>query len=163
MQHLHKLQQLFPYRVFSSTEIVVKESICTVCGAKLSPRTHCIHWIRKVYNGEMCCREVTKADLIGISLVTNPEHKYAVLFPQGKDGKQADPYDYSTVKGLMSVWKTPFQSWDYEVTISYRPKERAYDPKSICPCGSGKYYKGCCMDKPGLRYMHITINPGPNK
>lgn len=163
MAHIHKLQQLYPYRAFSSTEIVVKESVCTICGAKWSPRTHCIHQIRKVYNGEMCCREVTKADLIGISLVTNPEHKYAVLFPHDKDGKQTDQYDYSTVKGLMSVWKAPFQSWDYDVDITYRPKERIYAPKSICPCGSGKYYKDCCMEKPGLRHVHITINPGAIK
>lgn len=160
LNRIYKLQQLFPYRAFSSTELVVKEFECSICGAKSTPRNRCSHQVRRVYNGEMCCRIVSKADLLAISIVTNPEHKYAVFFPTGTDGKQIDQYDYSVVKGLVSIWNEPFQPWDYSVEISYKPMKGDYKPDSFCPCGSGRYYKDCCMNKPGLRHVHITINPG---
>lgn len=152
-----KLQQLFPYRAFASTEIVVKEYTCSICGTKSTPRNRCNHQVRRVYNGEMCCHIVSKFDLLGISIVTNPEHKYAVLFPSSKNGGQSDNYDYSAIKGLLSVWHNPFQFWDYSVSISYIPKTQNYNPDSLCPCYSGKEYKDCCMDKPGIRHIHITI------
>lgn len=163
LEHIHKLQQLFPYRSFSSTEIVVKEFECSICGAKQTPRNRCIHQVRRVYNGEMCYHIVSKAELLRVSFVTNPEHKYAVLFPSGADGKQIDNYDYSAVKGLMAIWNTPFQSWTYSVKISYISKNGEYKPNSLCPCDSGKYYKDCCMNKQGIRHVHIILDPGLTK
>lgn len=155
---IHKLQQLYPYRLFTSTEIVVKECECSICGTKLTPRKHCNHQIRRVYNGEMCRHIVTEANLLGISIVTNPEHKYTVLFAKSNDGSKTDQYDYSTVRTLLTLWKYAFQHWDYLTRVSYRPKgKKKINPDSFCPCGSGKLYKDCCLDKPGIRHVHITF------
>lgn len=158
LQRIHKLQQLYPYRLFMSTEIVVKECECSICGTKLTPRKHCNHQIRKVYNGEMCHHIVKKANLIGVSIVSNPEHKYTVLFAKSNGGSQTDQYDYSTVKALLAIWKAPFQHWDYSTRVSYHPKgKKKIDLDSLCPCMSGKLYKDCCLDKPGIRHVYITF------
>lgn len=158
LQRILKLQQLYPYRLFTSTEIVVKECECSICGAKLTPRRHCNHQLRKVYNGEMCRHIVRKVNLLGISIVSNPEHKSSVLFAKSNDGNQTDQYDYSTVKALLTIWKDTFQHWDYSTRVSYLPKgKEKIKPDSFCPCGSGKLYKDCCLNKPGIRHVHITF------
>lgn len=158
LHRIRKLQQLYPYRFFISTEVIVKEYECSICGTKLTPRKHCNHQIRKVYNGEMCHHIVKKASLLGISIVSNPEHKYTVLFAKSNDGSQTDQYDYSIVKALLTIWKAPFQYWDYSTRVSYHPKgKKEINPDSLCPCISGKLYKDCCQDKPGIRHVHITF------
>jgi hypothetical protein len=47
-----------------------------------------------VYNGELCIDIVKKAELEGVDIVFNPEHKYAVAFLRDKEGDQTDHYDY---------------------------------------------------------------------
>lgn len=156
-QHIQKLQQLYPYRLFTSTVMVVKRMECSICGQKLSPRHNCGHKIGKVYNGEMCCRVVTDLELKGIDIVQNPEHKYTVLFSTNEKGEHIDHYDYSGLQMLMKLWVTPFQDWDYKVTISYLPKQEAYNDDEFCPCGSALFYKDCCKDKPGIKHRHFVI------
>lgn len=155
--HIQKLQQLYPYRLFTSTVIVVKQAKCSICGQKLLLRHNCEHKIGKVYNGEMCCKIITDCELKGADIVSNPEHKYTVLFTTNEKGEQIDHYNYSGIQELMKLWITPFQNWDYKVTISYMPKQKAYNDDEFCPCGSALFYKDCCKDKPGIKHRRFVI------
>lgn len=156
-ERIQKLQQLYPYRLFTSIVMVVKSAKCNICGQKLSPRYNCGHKIGKVYKGEICCKEVTDFELKGIDIVPNPEHKYTVLFMTNGKGEYIDNYDYSGLQELMKLWLTPFQDWDYEVTKSYQPKQRVYKDDEFCPCGSALFYKDCCKDKPGIKHTQFII------
>lgn len=156
-QHIKKLQQLYPYRLFTSTVLVIKQAKCSICNKKLSLRHNCEHKIGKVYNGEMCYKIVTDFKLKGIDIVTNPEYKYTVLFTTDKNGEQIDPYNYSQIQKLMELWTTPFQVWDYKVTTFYIPKQKEYNDDEFCPCYSGLFYEDCCKDKPGIKHRHFII------
>ena len=52
---VRQLQSLYPYKVFMSSEILIKERTCSICGKKRTIRHHCGHSPGYVYNGEHCC------------------------------------------------------------------------------------------------------------
>ena len=161
---VRRLQSLFPYRLFISTVIVITERTCKICGKRRTLRNHCGHYVGHVYAGELCCDEEKKGELHGADLVTNPEHKYAVVFPSDENGKK-DNYDYQLLDCLMGVWKDPYSPWHY-VTIHTHKKPEEFpqlSEDSLCPCGSGKRYKNCCKDnQEGIKHVIYEIRPGLN-
>lgn len=64
-------------------------------------------------------------------------------------------YDYGLLKGLMTYWKDPFQSWNY-IIEEIRLKETDFHgltSDSLCPCGSGEKYGVCCKnDSLGIKH-----------
>lgn len=105
--YLPELQSRYPYKLFMSTVFEIKKEICTICGQPVSVRNPCGHKVGMVYNGRLCQHEVQQFNLLGADVVQNPEHKYAVLFPQFNN-KQIDCYDYTGVESFIRNWKTPF-------------------------------------------------------
>ena len=160
---VRQLQSLYPYKVFMSTEIVIKERTCSICGKKRLIRQHCGHFPGHVYMGELCCDIVNKWELKGISLVFNPEHKYAVAFnSDGKEGRK-DQYNYLLLDGLMELWKDPYAAWHYTTKhIHKSPKEfPGLHDSDKCPCGSGKKYSDCCKNDPeGIKHVVYEFRPG---
>ena len=157
-----RLQSLFPYRLFISTVMVITERTCSICGKKRSLRSHCGHYTGHVYAGELCCDEVQKGELRGADIVTNPEHKYSVLFPGDENG-QKDNYDYQLLDYLMGVWKDPYNPWHYVTIHTYKkPKEfPELNDDSFCPCGSGKCYAECCKNNPkGIKHVVYEFRSG---
>lgn len=159
------LQVIFPYRLFASSEILKKKKECSICNQEISIRNPCGHIIGEIYNGEMCQRIVTEAEILGISLVENPGNKYAVMFlTDEKTGKQIDQYNYQTIDYLFCHINSPYEIWDLEV--SEREIKKG-DYKNIgrndkCSCNSGKKFKKCCGLRIGEKYPHyefILVNP----
>lgn len=105
---VNNLQRMYPYRLFISTVYKIKKEKCTICGKTVSIRNLCPHICGRVYNGKLCQREVEQYELIGADIVTNPEHKYSVLFPSDDNGKKVDHYDYTNVERFSKVWARPF-------------------------------------------------------
>ena len=141
-----QLQSLYPYRVFLSTEMLITERRCSVCGKKRSIRHHCGHFPGHVYNGEMCCDYVEKCALEGVALVFNPEHKYAVAFAREGEDDHEDHYDYKLLEGLMGWWKEPYSPWYYTTRHIHKNLDEfpGFKDEDYCPCGSGKIYRECC-------------------
>lgn len=159
------LQVIFPYRLFASSEILKKTKECSVCGKEISIRNSCGHVVGEIYNGEMCHRIVTEADILGVSLVENPGNKYSVMFLKDeKTGEQKDQYNYDTVDYLFDLITEPYESWELEVSQRTMTKKDygnigRNDP---CLCGSGKKFKKCCGLNIGKKYPHyefIVLNP----
>ena len=113
---IRQLQILYPYRVFASYVMDVKQERCSICGKLRTIRGFCGHRVGRVYNGELCCNVVEKADFKGVDIVFNPVNKYSVLFPSTEDG-MCDEYDYSNVINLIQYWKSPFQHWEINGAI----------------------------------------------
>lgn len=159
---VRQLQGLYPYKVFMSTEILIKERTCSICGKKRTIRHHCGHFLGYVYNGEMCYDAVEAVALEDISLVFDPEHKYAVVFLSDENGRK-DQYNYMLLEEVMKFWKNPFMTWHYTTKhIHKSPKEfPGLTDDSTCPCGSGKIYGECCKnDLEGVKYVVNTFGPG---
>jgi hypothetical protein len=159
------LQVLYPYRLFGSSEILKKKKKCSVCDKEISIRNFCGHIVGEIYNGEMCHRIVTEADILGISLVENPGNKYSVMFLKDeKTDEQIDQYNYDTIDYLFDLINSPYEIWNLEVSQRELKKEDygnvgRNDP---CTCNSGKKFKKCCMTKIGEKYPHyefILTNP----
>lgn len=164
-KQVKNLQVIFPYRLFASSEILKKKKKCSVCDKEISIRNTCGHIVGEIYNGEMCHRIVTEADILGISLVQNPGNKYSVMFLKDeKTGEQTDQYNYDTVDYLFDHITEPYEYWDLEVSQRTTTKEDygnvgRNDP---CLCGSGKKFKKCCGLNIGKKYPHyefIVRNP----
>lgn len=56
-------------RVGMSAGFVIKQSHCSVCG---KDPEECEHISGRVYDGERCCRVITEAELLEVSLVERP-------------------------------------------------------------------------------------------
>lgn len=157
---IKNLQVIFPYKLFASSEMLIQEEKCSICNKVVSIRKPCGHIIGEIYNGEMCHRIVTKCKLLGISVVPNPEHKYAVLFLSNNNGKtQDDHYDYHVIDTLFEKLDNPYDDWDlkvyqYTITKSYYGDIPRND---LCVCGSGKKFKKCCALNIGKKYPHFEF------
>ena len=111
------LQVIFPYRLFASSEILKKKKKCSVCDQEISIRKPCGHIVGEIYDGEMCHRIVTEADILGVSLVENPGNKYSVMFLKDeKTDEQIDHYNYDTIDYLFDHVNSPYEFWDLEVS-----------------------------------------------
>jgi hypothetical protein len=154
-----KFQALFPYRVFFSTEFVEKEKVCNICKQKVAIRHPCGHTPGEIYRGELCLRIVTDVDLIGISLVETPRHKYAVAFIGGEQpGQRIDHYDYSAPRYVVRRLTNPLDDWSFKRTTKRIPHEHfGTDPGAMCPCKSGKTYEECCLRETGVLIPHYDI------
>lgn len=119
-------------------------------------------WTRKgnIYNGEMCVHVITKADVLEVSLVTEPVQKYSVAFV-GKGDKEhiEDTYDYSLAQYVITGLNHPFAEWDIEWTKIRHPHSLFLDikPTDKCPCDSGKLYKDCCLKESGVLRPHAQV------
>ena len=157
-----QLQSLYPYKVFMSTEILIKERTCSICGKKRTIRHHCGHFPGYVYNGEMCYDTIEAAAFEGVSFVFDPEHKYAVAFLSDGNGRK-DQYDYMLLEGVMKFWKDPFMIWHYTTKHIHKSPEEfpGLTDDSMCPCGSGEKYGECCKNDPeGVKHVVYMFGAG---
>lgn len=153
-----QLQCLYPYKIFTSMELLEKRIECTICQEKISPRSKCPHVVGEIYSGEICLRRVTEMELLGIAIVENPHHKYTVLFIQNDKGERID-YRYE----LLDYWNTlkirPFQYWN--LVLEYKRVHASefgeINPDSECPCDSGNTYSQCCSLEEGILSKHYII------
>jgi hypothetical protein len=154
------LQSLFPYRIFTSPEIIELEKRCNICNQVISLRNPCGHRVGEVYRGVHCGRIVTKCKIVGQSFVTSPIQKYSVPFKvDPKSGEAYDHYNYSTVKYLVDRWPDPYLDWHVNWTKAMHPKEKfaKLQPDDKCPCDSQMLYKECCMNREGIIMPHVEF------
>lgn len=150
-----RLQALYPYRLFGSYEVVFKQVRCSICNQIRSIRSDCGHRSGYVYNGELCFNIVEESELISISIVDNPVHKYAVCFPSIDNNQRKDNYDYLLVNGLMKYWQKPFQRWAYNIVHTHKSIKEfpGLKEEDDCPCDSGNKYGECCKSDPeGIKH-----------
>lgn len=154
-KYVAQLQQLFPYKLFASSEYVKKEVKCGICDTIITLRNRCPHKRGELYMGKRCFYEVTQAEVIGIALVKEPFNRYSVA---GVTGKEDDKYKYPEIEYLISVLDHPFNKWRFEKYDVCQPhssyKEGRNDP---CPCGSKKKYKSCCLKQEGVKVNHTQF------
>ncbi len=130
-------QKLFPYCHFFSRECIIKSEECSICGSPISLRRSCGHKPGKLYMGELCLRRVTDIEFKGVSVVTDPFDKYALLHLPEKE------YNYGMLEELMTEIESPFDEFSVETVKVKRPEFINAERNALCPCGSGKKYKYC--------------------
>jgi hypothetical protein len=152
-------QEIFPYAVFFSPEMVIKKEVCSICSLEVNPWSECTHVTGKVYAGIFCCRIVQDIEFLGISLVHTPVQKYSVPFIRDEEGNIVDQYDYSVVRFVVDRVTSAFDEWSFYWTKAYHPHSlfSNHDERGPCPCESGREYSRCCLPKPGVVRPHIEF------
>jgi len=88
LQHLHNYEKtLFPKMIFHSTGGFVKQSHCSICKKDYG---NCDHIKGKLYNGELCTRNITEIELEEISVVKNPANKHCRVLHTEVNGIKTD-------------------------------------------------------------------------
>jgi len=154
-----QFQDLYPYVWFISPAMLIKQKICSVCQKPISVRNPCGHIVGEIYNGERCVREITEFDMLEVSTVKNPVQKYSVMFLHHETDETIDNYNYSHVDYVIRGLRQPFDDWDAEWIDIFRPRDPDDNLRrnDLCPCGSGKKYKKCCLKKPGIAAKHLQV------
>ncbi len=154
LQDIKRLQGLFPYRVFTSREMLIKSQECSICGKTISVRKPCGHVPGKIYMGKMCLRRITDAEFVNENIVTKPLDKYAILKLQGQK------FDFTLLDYIIPRI-APYSHWEYSVEKRLKPEYMRIGRNMLCPCGSGKKYKYCIRNNPNDHYEeHYKFSVG---
>ena len=78
---------LFPVLYFQSMGGIIKKSTCSICGQNFNK---CVHIRGRLYNGELCYREIVEFELEEVSLVETPANKHARALTIQHNGKNVD-------------------------------------------------------------------------
>ena len=161
-ESVSRWQKLFPYKIFLSPEFIEKKVICSICGAQVMPRHPCGHTVGEIYGGNQCCRVVKDAEFVGVGMVENPVQKYSVAFVTGNDGERKDQFDYKAVRFAINNIDDPKDVWSFRTTTRLEPHSSFghIGRNELCPCGSKKKYKKCCLNRPGVIMPHLEFDFG---
>jgi hypothetical protein len=147
-EYVRKLQSLFPYKIFGSSEFIKEIVRCGICNELVTLRKRCAHVKGQLYMGRMCVHNVEKAHFLAFSIVDVPFNKYSVA---GVTGKADDDYVYTNLEYLQQIIDHPFNEWRTEDSKVFKPHDEFTAGRNDqCPCCSGKKYKNCCLHKPGV-------------
>lgn len=155
---IKKYKHLYPYKLFSSREMIIKKERCSICGKVRSIRNSCGHIPGKIYMGQLCQSIVEDVELKGFAIVQNPEDDYTFLKIEGTK------FNYEVLKLLMNGLNSPFDRWDLKITSEINEEYKKVGRNELCPCGSGKKYKKCCLntDKASVQHYEIIFLDNPN-
>ncbi|MDV3713798.1 hypothetical protein CMU40_14560 [Elizabethkingia anophelis] len=78
---------LFPKMFFLSTGSIIKKSHCSICEESFNK---CDHIKGRLYNGELCTRIITEAEIEEASFVDTPANKHCRAISTSYDGKTID-------------------------------------------------------------------------
>ena len=154
--HLKKYETLYPYRLFSSSEFIIKKSHCSICGKSMQS-LECRHIKGNLYWGEpaiMCVDEIK--ELQAICLVKHPEDKRCVLEVQDDVD---DEEKYKMLNTFLGYNLHFLDGFNISSTIQLKKKDVKAGRNDTCPCGSGIKYKKCCGRNLFYRNEHNIVSP----
>lgn len=152
-------EKLYPFTLFSSTELVIKKAHCSICGKSMLG-FDCPHVKGNLYWGEPAVEIVDKIETVqAVAIVENPEDKRCIL--ELKDDSLTDDIKFKKLDLFISLERSFLQNFSIEGKIETR---RNYDIGKVgrnekCPCGSGKKFKKCCLDKMYYKHQHNIVTP----
>ena len=158
---LLKYEALYPYKLFCSSEYVIQKATCSICGKSVLG-LDCPHIKGELYWGEPAVHNIEEIKYFqGVALVAHPEDKRCIM--QVADKNITDEERFKTLNNFIEL-KLPFlQMFSVNSKTETRkdPKYKNVGRNDLCPCGSGKKFKNCCISK--LYYAHIIYTVTPNK
>lgn len=144
--YLDDIEALFPYTVFNSIEAVAKEKTCSICSNNIMS-DKCSHIPGELYWGKIAFVEVKIDKFLGMSLVENPANKRCVIkINHDKNSPSNGPFGMIFSFSQNAI---PFYKFEilYRKRIMKRNEFMKLNRDQLCPCGSGKKLKDCCIRK----------------
>ena len=151
------LEKIYPYNLFSSIEAVYGKVECSICGKNMDS-FECPHIRGELYYGKVAIGIVKEIKhLCAVALVPDPCDKRCVIkYPESSPA-------FGTVRYLsMLVTEkklNPLRFSHVEFSKIVIPKHKINNTgrNELCPCGSGKKYKRCCLGKELIQKDHVDI------
>jgi len=162
LSHIEKqcgeLEKLYPYNVFMSTGFIKEEAICSLCGKPVDS-FECAHIAGELYRGRPAYGIVKKADLQEVSFVLNPADKRCVVqYPDTAEQFKLVAYFAAGLRDKV-IAPLDFHHLDSQKIRKTNEELRKVSRNSFCPCGSGKKFKKCCIEKSYIETTHFVIIP----
>jgi hypothetical protein len=159
---IKSFQGIYPYQLFISPEIWKKEVRCSVCNARVTPRSGCGHRVGEIYVGQLCGRVVTQAQMLAVSLVRVPVQKYSVVYPAdpGCSGGEPNLGAYPSVSYVVDRLESPWDRFHFEWTQTRHPHHLYADVQLTdpCPCiAPNGTYAECCKPTEGVLRPHLVV------
>jgi hypothetical protein len=151
------LEGIYPYRLFCSMEMVHDSGECTICGKEVDD-PECPHLLGELYRGKIAAARVRELkEIQAVSFVENPLDKRCVV-------KYAD--DSAHFKGpsyLLSLLVDQQSSVFRFAGVEHLKESievsslRDVGRNDLCPCGSGRKFKKCCLEKGNVERDHLRF------
>lgn len=157
---LNSYEQLYPYKLFFSSEYIIGKSHCSICGKSMQA-LDCIHRKGMVYWGEVATEIVDEISKFqAVSIVKNPEDKRCVAEPS--DDNRSEIEKFAKLDEFMKLQRSPLQTFSITSKIEYRinTKIKRVGRNELCSCGSGLKFKKCCERKYRYKYENNIITLG---
>ena len=158
---LLQYEELYPYKVFASSEYVISKSHCSICGKSMQS-LDCPHIKGKLYWGEPAIEYIDKIDVLqAVCIVSNPENKRCIMEISGDTRTEKEKFL------MLDQYLKLKQPYLQKCTIEGYKEQRIREDieivgrKQPCPCGSGKKFKHCCGKN--IYYEHTNYVVKPNK
>lgn len=155
-----ELEKLYPYRVFFSSGIIKEDVECSICGKSIDS-FECEHIAGELYRGRRAYGIVKQIkQLDHVSIVTNPADKRCTV--QISDTSEQFKGVAYLANGLRNKVLEPlsFSHLEFKKIKKIKNEMPLADRNEPCPCGSGKKFKKCCIDRSSIEMTHVDIIPG---
>jgi len=154
---LLELEQLYPYKIFMSTSLIVDYYKCSICGKDIDSN-ECEHIKGELYRGKIACGIANK--------IRNMNHIAMVKYPSDK--RCVEIYDNRSEQfKLVRYLSDSLRSNKLNVISFHHLKFKKGNKKNksiykqgrndLCQCGSGKKFKKCCQNKMYVVQEHVDI------
>lgn len=150
-------EELYPYNVFSSIEMLITKSHCSICGKSMLS-LGCSHIKGKLYWGEIACEVVDHAKLQAVAMVSHPLDKRCVMEISGDTRTEEEKF--AVLHDLVQRLPNHLIRFEVEKQKSTRMRDdiKIVGRNKPCSCGSGKKFKKCCLDRIYFQHTHLLIH-----
>lgn len=150
-------ERLYPYNVFASSEMLITKSHCSICNKPMLS-LECPHIKGNLYWGEVACEIVDDMKFQAVAMVKHPLDKRCVM--ELSDDKRTEEERFAILHDFVYTIPNRMSLFEIEEQKSIRKRNDIVivgrnDP---CPCGSGKKFKKCCLNKLYYEHTHLVIH-----
>ncbi len=156
---LVQYEELYPYKIFASSEYVISKSHCSICGKSMQS-LDCPHIKGELYWGEPAIECIDQIDYFqAVCIVSHPEDKRCVM--ELSDDTRSEKEKFLMLDQYLEL-KQPYLQ---KVTIKEIKEQRIREDieivgrKQLCPCGSGKRFKHCCGKNMYYEHTRYVVTP----
>jgi hypothetical protein len=155
-EHLYELEKLYPYKVFASSEMVIKTKKCSICGKSVLD-LDCVHTPGNLYWGQKAVTICEDIVFQAVALVQHPMDKRCIIELSGDI--RTDKEKFQLLDFFVQNNKNPLRLFSVTEIDKYYYNEK-YDKakrNDPCPCNSGKKFKKCCGQNKYEKGSHFQI------
>lgn len=141
-RNLKCFEDLYPFKLFFSSEYIISKSHCSLCGKSMQSLS-CPHRKGELYWGKRAVEIVDEIKkLQAVSIVEHPDNKRLIV--KNKEDKRSPEEKFRMLDYFLDLGISKTAIYDKKI---YRVRNEIYKGvgrNEMCPCGSGKKYKNCC-------------------